>query len=404
MHENNYGAYNNTIDLFAFIRYVLRRSYFIIFGLAIGIIVSIPINKTIVKPTYSCEAKYYLTVSEDIVSYGALQATTTIMQDYLAMIKSRAVVKRAIDRDGLSIDVNTALGMITVSNPNETHLLVVNIKSQDRQQTEDLMRAISNQILSYLPGIMEGSSLLLFEEPDLTMDEGTGKKILNMATLSILFVAIVVVILLILFMVKPVVEDPEDITRVTGGIKTYLLPNRKKRFLLRNKQNREALEKSQDSAMEEIAYDLTLGTNRSDVVLVTSVDEGESGAFVARKLYEALCKEGGNIFIIDRDLSQLQEISSGQKTTTEKNSLLILEQRGILAEALGILKDSYDFIIIDSMPVLQNMDSLILARHCDKVVLAAEYGHTSVYDLEKGIRRFSDNKRTVDSIVLNMRK
>ena len=404
MRENNYGDYNNTINLFAFIRFVLRRIYFIIFGIAIGIIAAISINKIIIKPTYSCEAKYYLTVSEDIVSYGALQATTTIMQDYLAMIKSKAVVNRAIDRDGMSIDAKTALGMIKVSNPDETHLLVVTVKSQDRQQTEDLMRAISYQILNYLPGIMEGSSLLLFEEPDLTLDEGTGKKILNMATLSILFAAIAVVILLILFMVKPVVEDPEDIKRVTGGIKTYLLPNRKKRSLLRNNQNQKAIEKSLDSATEEIAYDLTLGTNRSGVVLVTSVDEGESGAFVARKLYDALCKAGGNIFFIDRNLTQLQEISSAKTSTTEKNSLLILEQRGILAEAMDILKDSYDFIIIDSVPVLQNMDPLILARHCDKVVLTADYGHSSVYDIEKGIRKLSNNKCTVDSIVLNMCK
>lgn len=404
MRENNYGAYNNTIDLFAFIRFVLRRSYIIILGIVIGIIAAIPINKAIVKPTYTCEAKYYLTVSEDIVSYGALQATTTIMQDYLAMIKSKAVVKRAIDRDGLSIDVNSALGMITVSNPDETHLLVVTVKSQDQQQTEDLMRAFSYQILSYLPGIMEGSSLLLFEEPDLTLNEGTGKKILNMATLSIIFAAISVLILLILFMIKPVAEDPEDITRVTGGIKTYLLSNGKERSLFWKTQNQETLEKNLDSATKEIVYDFTLGTNRSDVILVTPVDESEDGTFVAHKFYDALCKEGSNILFIDKDLSQLQEISSGQNTTTETDSLFILEQRGSLAEALDRLKASYDFIIIDSMPVLHNMDPLILARHCDKVVLAAEYGHTSVYDLEKGIQRFSDNKLKVDAIVLKMCK
>ena len=400
MGENNYGAYHNTIDILAFIKFVLKRSYFVIFGIVIGIIVAIPINKKLVHPTYSSEAKYYLTASEDAVSYGALQATSTIMQDYLTMVKSKSVVKRAIDRDRLSIDVNTALGMLKVSNPDETHLMVVTVKSQDRQQTEDLMNAISYQIINYIPGIMEGSSLFLFEEPDLVLDEGTSEKILNIALLSIVFAAIAVLILLILFMIKPVADDPEDITRVTGGIKTYLLPSGKKRLFSRNKNNQETLEKSLSSAAEEIVYDLTLDAKRSGVILVTPTDVGEDGAFVARKLYDSLCKEGGKVLF----MTQLQKSGSIRKTITDINSLLIMEQRGILAEALERLKDSYDFIVIDTVSVLQNMDPLILARHCDKVVMAAEYGKTSMHDLEKAIRRFRENKLSVHAILLNMSK
>lgn len=402
MGEKKYETYNNTIDLIAFIRFVLRRSYFVICGVVIGIIAAILINTATVKPTYSCEAKYYLTASEDIVSYGALQATTTIMQDYLVMIKSKSIVERAIDRDGLNIDTETALEMINVSNPEETRLLIVTVKSQDRQQAEALMNAISYQIINYLPSIMEGSSLYVFEDVNTSLDDVISKKTLNIVLSVIVFAAIAVVILLIQFMTRTTVENPEDISRVTGGIRTYLFPGEKKSFFLRSDKKQKALEKSLDSSVTEIVYDLTLGTNRSGTILVTSIDEGNGGSFVAHKLYDSLCKAGSDVLFIDRDLTQLQETDSDRKTITEKSSALVMEQRGSLSAALDRLKDSHDFIIIDSEPVLQNVEPLVLAKHIDKVVMTVEHGHTSMQDLEKGIRRFRDNNLTVHAIVLNM--
>lgn len=402
MGEKKQEAYKNTIDLVAFIIFVLRRCRFVICGVVIGIIAGFLLNKAIVNPTYTCEARYYLTVSEDIVSYGALQATTTIMQDYLAMIKSKSIVKRAIDREGLIVNIDDALELISVSNPEETRLLIVTVRSQDQHMAESLMNGISYQILNYLPIIMEGSSLYVFENVNTSLDDGIKKQILNIVLSTIVFAGIAVLILLIQFMTKTAVEDPEEVTRVTGGTRTYLFPSEKKRFVLRSDKKQKALEKSLNTAATEIVYDLTLATKRSGTILVTSIDEGKGGVFVARKLYDSLCKAGGDVLLVDRDLTQLQEISSNQKELTEKSSALVMEQRGDLSAAFDSLKASHDFIIIDSEPVLQNVEPLVLARHCDKVVMTAKYGHTSMQDLEKGIQRFRDNNLTVHAVVLNM--
>uniref|UniRef100_UPI00386E6130 hypothetical protein n=1 Tax=Ruminobacter amylophilus TaxID=867 RepID=UPI00386E6130 len=89
---------NNTIDILSFIKYVLKKIHYVVIGVFAGICAALLFNALTVDTMYSSEAKYYLTSSDEVVSYGALQATSTIMDDYLSMIKSKTVVKRAIER------------------------------------------------------------------------------------------------------------------------------------------------------------------------------------------------------------------------------------------------------------------------------------------------------------------
>ena len=102
---------NNTIDILTFIKFVLKKSRYVAIGVISGIVAAFLINYFTVETIYKSETKYYLTSTDEVVSYGALQATSTIMDDYLSMIGSRTIVQKAIERNNLNLVLLKSLSL-----------------------------------------------------------------------------------------------------------------------------------------------------------------------------------------------------------------------------------------------------------------------------------------------------
>ena len=395
---------NNTIDILSFTKYVLKRIHYIAIGIIAGICVAFLINALTVTTMYTREIKYYLTSSDEVVSYGALQATSTIMDDYLSMIESKSVVKRAIERNKLDMDEETIMKMISATNPSKTHLLVVTVKAQDPRQVEEVMEAISYQIVNYIPSIMEGSSLTVFEKPETSVDEGVERKILNIIVAVILGALIAFIVLLIHFITKPTTDDPETISREFGEIKTYVIPKCDRSFLIRNETRQAKLEKDLESDINELLFSLVFDCKQPSVIMLTSPMGMEGRTYVACKIYQTLQQQGIKVAYIGNDLKQVRADNSNEATEQENVSILALEKKKSLKGMLDRLKEENEFIVIDAAPVLQTPDPLIIAKYCDKVVVVVKHEHTLMRDLRKSMKRFNDLDYDVNTIVLNQYK
>ena len=395
---------NNTIDILSFTKYVLKKIHYIAIGIIAGICVAFLINALTVTTMYTREIKYYLTSSDEVVSYGALQATSTIMDDYLSMIESKSVVKRAIERNKLDMDEETIMKMISATNPSKTHLLVVTVKAQDPRQVEEVMEAISYQIVNYIPSIMEGSSLTVFEKPETSVDEGVERKILNIIVAVILGALIAFIVLLIHFITKPTTDDPETISREVGEIKTYVIPKCDRSFLIRNETRQAKLEKDLESDINELLFSLVFDCKQPSVIMLTSPMGMEGRTYVACKIYQTLQQQGIKVAYIGNDLKQVRADNSNEATEQENVSILALEKKKSLKGMLDRLKEENEFIVIDAAPVLQTPDPLIIAKYCDKVVVVVKHEHTLMRDLRKSMKRFNDLDYDVNTIVLNQYK
>ena len=395
---------NNTIDILSFIKYVLKKIDYVVIGIFAGICVALLINVLTVDTMYSSEVKYYLTSSDEVVSYGALQATSTIMDDYLSMIKSKTVVKRAIERNKLDMDEDLIMKMISASNPAKTHLLVVTVKAQDPRQVQNVMEAISYQIVNYIPSIMEGSYLTVFEDPETSVDEGNEKRILNIVVAVIFGALIAFIVLLVRFITNSTTDDPEAIFREFGKINTYLIPKSDRRFWIREKVKQAKLEKDLESNMMELLFGLVFGDSKSRVIMITSPVGTEGKTYVASKLCHMLQQQGIKAVCVGNDLRQFEENLSDDNSGQENVSILAMEQKDSLKNTIDQLKASNEMIVIDAAPVLQTPEPLILAKYCDKIAVVVKYEHTPIRDLRKVIQRFVATKHDVHAIVLNQYK
>jgi capsular exopolysaccharide synthesis family protein len=165
------------------------------------------------------------------------------------------------------------------------------------------------------------------------------------------------------------------------------------------------------------------------VVVVTSAVAGEGKTVTSLNLAAALAEAGGRVVLVDGDLRRpgchrllgvddeapgLSAVLAGEAAlehavrtlaelrlaflpagrTPSNPAALIGAPR--LREVLGVLAAGYDFVVVDSPPVLPVTDALVLGREADAVVLVVK-GHETPREM---VRRARDQLRQANAHVL----
>jgi exosortase len=173
--------------------------------------------------------------------------------------------------------------------------------------------------------------------------------------------------------------------------------------------------------------------NGLKVVMVTSAASGEGKTSLACHLAASLARAGCNTLLIDGDLRKpdahnvftcpnapgLCEVLRGEVRPDQAvqdaglaglrllpagrccdATLSALAQRAFGA-ALASLRMEYDFIIVDSSPVLGVPDALMLGKHSDGVLFAVMQGETRAYRLATAADRFARLDAPILGMIVN---
>jgi succinoglycan biosynthesis transport protein ExoP len=97
------------------------------------------------------------------------------------------------------------------------------------------------------------------------------------------------------------------------------------------------------------------------------------------------------------ELPTLSAISAG--TSTNNPAELLGSDR--MASMVTSWRDEYDFVVIDSPPVLAVTDALLLARLADTTLLVARHEETKQNSLNRAYRMLSEGDRTTVDLVVN---
>jgi capsular exopolysaccharide synthesis family protein len=173
--------------------------------------------------------------------------------------------------------------------------------------------------------------------------------------------------------------------------------------------------------------------NAPGVILVSSSMEGEGKTTVAVNFAAAL-SQLGNTCLLEADLRQpavsrvLQFVPLGGLTDVLKRSIPLsralvhfpgLENLAVLPcgtipenpadilsstgmiELLRALKEQFDYVVIDSAPVIRFSDARFLSSLADKVVLVARYGVTTRRAMRRTIELLREMNAPIAGVVLN---
>ena len=97
----------------------------------------------LIPNSYQADASIYITSSDSLISFSDLQLSSALTQDYENIIKSRHVLVKVINNLGLKVDYATLYNMVSVANPEDSHIIKINVTCE---VPEDAV-TIANEIM-----------------------------------------------------------------------------------------------------------------------------------------------------------------------------------------------------------------------------------------------------------------
>jgi succinoglycan biosynthesis transport protein ExoP len=214
---------------------------------------------------------------------------------------------------------------------------------------------------------------------------------------------------------SPIVSTTDDMLLVTGQKVFASLPTFK----------RYGKPPLVTETLRAISLAIRLEPNKGAVVLVTSSETGEGKTTIATALATRLVADGFRVLLIDADLrrsrlaatfgvrmaagsgimSALEGRSALQQSVLRINGLdcLLNSQRvdnplkalssEEFKELLADSRRNYDFVVLDSPPVLHVADPIILARLSQRIIFIVQAGRLPNDFVSEALRRFDQTDR-----------
>lgn len=265
-------------------------------------------------------------------------------------------------------------------------------------------------------------------------------------------------------LVRNVVKDPDNLETLTGIPVVATIPRSPVLSKLSKKKNASArmlahVDHNSVSyeAIKSLRTNLMFGMPKSavgrlaQVILITGESPGVGKSFIATNLSELFAQLDKKVLIIDGDMRlgelhkmfdmsqdngladyllhnkrSLSPVSSTQpysnvsdlsveslihptgmelidfmprgQQSPNPTSLLMADQFHYLLEKL---KAQYDYIVIDSPPILAASDAMVLAQHADKVLIVTKFNHSVEGQLVYAVKQMNKANVKVDGIILN---
>lgn len=131
---------------------------------------------------------------------------------------------------------------------------------------------------------------------------------------------------------------------------------------------------------------------KPDIALMLDLPQSLSGIqdyLFGADIYKAVCPVEG---------TSLSVLASDVRNSQDALELLSIPET---PKRIRRLKDSFDYIIIDTPPVLAFSDAMVWAKMADGVILTSYIGHTSKEEMKEAIQRLNEIKANIIGTVVN---
>ena len=387
----------------------------ILCGAAAGIYV-----KTTVRPVYQATSKIYIAGSETTISLSDIQLGSSLAKDYQEVFKIWHVHEMVDERLNLNYSYGKLAGMVSVSNPDGSHLLYIRVKSTDPQEAKLLADTYAEVVQDFIANKMELRKPQLLEvaqvpsgpvSPDI---KGT---VLKAFIFGALLTAAAVVLL---FLLDDKIRTGEDVEKAAGLATLGVLAKQeaKDRGLSAlppgNAKNGRAalirksldLDYAGDEAINAICSGIVFAGKSLKRIAVTSYEANNGKSFLIMRIAYGMAKRGRRVLLIDGDLRKSVLVSryrientaeglahylSGQCPLerviypTNLQNLYLLPVGELVKTPLSLLTSAdfeqlmetvgkeFDLVLVDTPPVGAVIDAAEIAKCCAGSLLVLEY-------------------------------
>ena len=391
------------------------------------------------------------------ITSGDLSTSRSLVKSYIVILNTRETLTDVIDYAGVDRTYGEVRGMITAEAVNNTEIFRVTVTSPDPNEAEQLANAIAYILPKRIGTIIEGTSAQVVEAAVVPRSASSPSYSNNtlMGFLAGMVLTVALIVLRELFDIT--VRTEEDITTVcphpvlasvpdmeaqSKGGYYYGYGSKKPEKAGTEGGKRNATVGSDISFAASEAYKLLrtkvqfsfADENDCHIIGVSSALTGEGKSLSAVNLAHSLSQLGKKVLLIDADMRRpsvfaklpVQKMPGLSNFLTGQNKLDSLiqpcglpgEERAFavissgrippnpmellssprMAKFLEVLRQHYDYVIVDLPPVSEVGDALAIAKSIDGFLLVVRQNYCNRHALKDVVRQF----QFVDSKILGI--
>lgn len=212
------------IDLVALFYRFLEKAHWIILCALIGAAIAGVLAFKVIKPTYQATSKIYIVGSDTTISLADLQIGSNLAADYQEVFKNWHVHELVDKRLNLDYSYSKLAGMLSISNPSNTHVIYVSIKSKDPQEAKLIADTYAQVAREFIAAKMDMREPNIFEEAKLPDKPVSPQKTRDVIIGFLLGALVAMALVTIKFLSDDRICTTEDIAKV-GNLPTLgLIP------------------------------------------------------------------------------------------------------------------------------------------------------------------------------------
>ena len=212
------------IDLVALFYRMLEKIHWILLTALIGAVIAGIIVFKFVTPIYQATSKIYIVGSDTTISLSDLQIGSNLAADYQEVFKNWHVHELVDKRLNLNYSYTKLTSMISVSNPANTHVLYVSVKSPDPQEAKMLADAYAQVAREFIATKMDMREPNVFEEAMLPSRPVSPQKTKDIVIGFLLGGLLAAAIVTIKFLSDDRILSSEDVEKVGGMTTLGMIP------------------------------------------------------------------------------------------------------------------------------------------------------------------------------------
>lgn len=398
-----------------------------------------------VTPLYQASTRLFVatrTSSSISEQYQGNRLSQDRVLSYVELLKGQTLAQRTVDKLNLNMSATELRAHVDATAKADTVLITVKVLDASPVRARDIANALSDEFVIMVreletssPGATPDARVVVEQRASIPEQPVIPNKSRNIALGVVLGLTLGTGFALVRDLLDNTIKDHETLEQITAVGLVGSIPLDKERrnqpaisFDSDNSGIAEAFRKLRTN-LQFLAVD-----NPPRVIVVTSSAPNEGKSTTAINIALTLAEAGNNVVLVDGDMRRpslskyldlvgsvgFSTILSGAADLTEVlqetkyPGLTVLtagptppnpsELLGSQAakKLLSELRSQYDYVIVDSSPLLAVTDGAILATNSDGVLVVVRYGMTKREQLTHAIQNLVGVDATILGVVFTM--
>ena len=449
------------IDLKKFAKIAMAKKVYIIIIMIISITIGVIYSYSYITPKYKSTTTLLLAqINENKLDQNTLKQseitdlsmTSTLLEPYISIIKSKKVLKKVIKNLDLDMTDEELNSILTVSEEN-TAMLAVSVVSENAEFAAKVANEIANVFTEESHEIFNITNVNIIDKAEVEKEPYNINHIKDLAIFTVLGMFMSCGLILLIYMIDTTIREEEDIEQELNLPVLGIIPKQTKKLeneidknvkLSAKKRNDELIilrnaKSPVSEAFRTLRTNITFSQN-TKTILITSSGVSDGKSYITANLAAAMAKTGKKILVVDADMRKgrqnrifglsnksglsnyldscsddevnVDKVSSYIKTTKVKNLHMItsgsrpsnpseLLTPSKIRNLLSVLREIYDIVLLDGSPSNLISDSIAIGKFVDYTLLITAHKATKIEEAKKVIKSFEQVGGKIKGAVLN---